>query len=69
MITPVFQECKAGVCRIVSLHAKRARGLMSRYAAEQAIVDPEALKAFDREGYSFEPSASDSSRWVFRRPN
>lgn len=67
VITPVFQECKAGVCRIVSLHAKRARGLMSRYAAEHAIVDPEALKAFDREGYAFEPSASDASRWVFRR--
>lgn len=67
VITPVFEERKGAGYKIVSFHAKRARGLMSRYAAEQAIVDPEALKAFDREGYAFEPSASDASRWVFRR--
>ena len=67
VITPVFEECKAGVCRVVSLHAKRARGLMSRYAAERALEDPEALKAFDLEGYAFDPSTSDAGRWIFRR--
>ena len=27
----------------------------------------EGLKAFDRDGYAFDPAASDEARWVFRR--
>ncbi|MDP5240561.1 peroxide stress protein YaaA [Uliginosibacterium sp. 31-16] len=67
VITPVFEEKKGAGYKIVSFHAKRARGLMSRYAIVNAITDPEALKAFDAEGYAFSPAASDGERWVFRR--
>jgi cytoplasmic iron level regulating protein YaaA (DUF328/UPF0246 family) len=67
VVTPVFEERKGAGYKIVSFYAKRARGLMSRYAIVNAVTDVEALKAFDVEGYVFAPAASDADRWVFRR--
>ncbi|MEN9317162.1 MAG: peroxide stress protein YaaA [Pseudomonadota bacterium] len=67
VIQPVFQERKGTQWKVVSFHAKRARGLMTRYAIEHRLEDPEGLKAFDVEGYAFAPDASDASNWVFRR--
>ena len=51
----------------MSFYAKRARGMMARYAIEQRIDDPQALKDFDVGGYRWTPEASDAVRWVFRR--
>lgn len=67
VITPVFEERKGATYKIVSFHAKRARGLMSRHAIVNGLTDPEALKAFDLEGYAFSAAASEADRWVFRR--
>jgi cytoplasmic iron level regulating protein YaaA (DUF328/UPF0246 family) len=67
VITPVFQEQKNGQYKIVSFHAKRARGLMVRWATEQRVDDPEQLKAFDSEGYAYDQQASDTDHWFFRR--
>ncbi|ASK26586.1 peroxide stress protein YaaA [Neisseria chenwenguii] len=67
IITPVFQDEKNGQFKIISFYAKRARGLMVRYAAEHGITDPEALKSFDLEGYAFNPAASNETEWVFQR--
>jgi uncharacterized protein len=67
VITPVFQEGKAGSYKIISFFAKRARGLMSRYAIEHRIDDVAQLKAFDVEGYAFTPKVSSETEWVFRR--
>ncbi len=67
VITPVFEEQKNGGYKIVAIHAKRARGLMVRFAIDHRIQNPEQLKQFDREGYQFAPDASDTRRWVFRR--
>ena len=47
--------------------AKRARGLMARYAVEHRISEPEALKGFDTDGYAFDAAASNDSTYVFRR--
>ena len=58
---------KNGQHKIISFYAKRARGLMVRYAAEHNIADPEMLKNFDYEGYSFNAAASNESEWVFMR--
>lgn len=63
----VFEEYKAGTYKIVSLYAKRARGLMARYAIAQRATDPLQLTEFDAEGYAFDPTASQSDRLVFRR--
>jgi len=67
VITPLFEDWKNGKYKIISFYAKRARGLMARYAAVKGISDPHKLKKFDVDGYAFEPSASDEKTWIFRR--
>lgn len=67
IITPVFKDEKNGTYKIISFHAKRARGLMARYAAERQITDPEQLKHFDSEGYAYNEAASSENQWVFLR--
>jgi cytoplasmic iron level regulating protein YaaA (DUF328/UPF0246 family) len=67
VITPVFEDWKNGKYKIISFFAKRARGMMARYAAERGITDPEQLKDFDIDGYAFVPEASGEREWVFRR--
>lgn len=67
VIQPVFEDWSAGRYKVVSFYAKRARGLMTRYVIDQQIDAPEQLKAFNVEGYAFEPAVSTSTKWVFRR--
>jgi cytoplasmic iron level regulating protein YaaA (DUF328/UPF0246 family) len=67
VISPVFEDWKGGRYKIISFHAKRARGLMARYAVENRIDEPDALKSFDSEGYKFDPKASNDTTYVFRR--
>jgi cytoplasmic iron level regulating protein YaaA (DUF328/UPF0246 family) len=67
VITPVFEDWKGGRYKIISFHAKRARGLMARYAVENRVDKPEQLKTFDSEGYAFDAKASNDSTYVFRR--
>ncbi|MDP1238490.1 peroxide stress protein YaaA, partial [Klebsiella pneumoniae] len=43
VISPVFEDWKGGKYKIISFYAKRARGLMARYAAEKNISQPEKL--------------------------
>ena len=63
----VFEDFKGGKYKIISFYAKRARGLMARYAATHRLTLPERLKGFDLDGYAFEPAESSSGRLVFRR--
>ncbi len=67
VVTPVFEDWKGGKYKIISFFAKRARGMMARYAIEHGITDPEQLKAFDSDGYAFDEAASGPLQWVFRR--
>lgn len=67
VIAPVFEDWKGGKYKIISFYAKRARGLMARYAALNAVTDPEQLKGFDLDGYEFDESVSTEKKWVFRR--
>lgn len=67
IVTPVFEDWKGGNYKIISFYAKRARGLMSRYAITRRVEDVESLKAFDLDGYAFAPDASGEDRLVFRR--
>ena len=67
VITPVFEDWKNGKYKIISFFAKRARGLMARYAALKGITDPAKLKAFKVDGYSFAKRDSDDTTWIFRR--
>jgi cytoplasmic iron level regulating protein YaaA (DUF328/UPF0246 family) len=63
----VFQEYKAGQYKIVSFFAKRARGLMARYATVNKLTHIDQLKAFDSEGYAFDAKASTPLKLTFRR--
>lgn len=67
VVTCVFEELKADKYKVVSFMAKRARGLMVRYAVEHRATTPEALQGFDTEGYVYVPAASEPDRLVFRR--
>ncbi|MDP2369676.1 peroxide stress protein YaaA [Rhodoferax sp.] len=64
----VFEEYRAGQYKVISFMAKRARGLMARYAVEHRVVTPRQLEAFDAEGYVFDAAVSRADRLVFRRP-
>lgn len=67
VLTPVFEDWKGGKYKIISFFAKRARGMMARYAIERGITNPEELKGFDSDGYAFDEAASGPGQWVFRR--
>lgn len=67
IIEPVFKDEKNGTYKIISFYAKKARGLMAAYCIRHRIVEPEQLKAFDSEGYCFNPAMSSDSQWVFTR--
>jgi len=67
LLTPVFEEWKGGRYKIVSFFAKKARGLMARYAIVNRIDTPEGLQGFDCEGYAFDRKASNDDTFVFRR--
>ena len=63
----VFEEGRAGGWQVISFFAKRARGLMARYAVQHRLEAPAALRDFAEEGYAFAPAVSTPDRLVFRR--
>ncbi|MEY8877069.1 MAG: peroxide stress protein YaaA [Leptothrix sp. (in: b-proteobacteria)] len=63
----VFEDWKVDRYKIISFHAKRARGLMARWAITQRAGTPEALTGFDADGYAWDRAASAPDRLVFRR--
>ena len=67
VVSCVFEEFKGGKYKIISFNAKRARGLMLRYAIEKKLSVVSKLQGFDAEGYQFEAAASEPDRLVFRR--
>lgn len=62
-----FEDWKNGEYKIISFFAKRARGLMARYAIQQRLETPEGLKGFNLDGYRLAPEVSSPDRLVFRR--
>ena len=67
VIECVFEDYKGGQYKIISFFAKRARGLMARYATLKQVNHPDGLRAFNLDGYAFAPAASSPDRLVFRR--
>lgn len=67
IITPVFKEDKGNEYKVVTVYAKTARGLMSRFIIQNRIEDPEEIKAFDLGGYLFNHDLSTEKEWVFTR--
>lgn len=67
VIECVFEDWKGGKYKIISFLAKRARGLMARYAATKHLTTPKQLEKFNLEGYAYDAAASEPDRLVFRR--
>jgi len=67
VIDCVFEEWRGSGWKVISFSAKKARGLMARYAIMKRIETPRRLESFNLEGYAFDPAASQPERLVFRR--
>ncbi|AXW86007.1 hypothetical protein AU509_07740 [Lonsdalea britannica] len=67
IIKPVFLDEKNGKYKVISFYAKKARGLMSRFIIQNQLTQPEQLKGFDLEGYSFAAAESSADELVFKR--
>ncbi len=67
VIAPVFLDGEAETAKVISFFAKRARGAMARFIAEQRLTDPADLRAFMSGGYIHRPDLSGEDRPVFLR--
>ncbi len=67
IITPVFKEEKGSGFKVITVYAKNARGLMSRFIIKNRIENPDDIKAFDSEGYLYNRDLSTEKEWVFTR--
>ena len=69
LIECVFEDQPAGAggYKVVGFFAKRARGMMARYAVQQRLAQPEGLREFTAGGYAYAAAVSTAERWVFRR--
>ncbi len=64
---PVFKDYKNGSLKTISLYAKIARGLMTRFIIQNNINTPDELKLFDMDGYRYDDNLSTEYRLVFTR--
>lgn len=62
-----FEDWHGGQWKVISFHAKRARGLLARFAVQHRITRPQDLMAFDSEGYAYARAPSSVDSLVFRR--
>jgi len=67
VITPVFKERRGDEYKIITLKAKNARGLMTRYILQNEIEDIEKIKDFNLDGYEYNEEMSNESEFVFTR--
>jgi cytoplasmic iron level regulating protein YaaA (DUF328/UPF0246 family) len=67
VITPQFLEDKPGGPKIVSFHAKKARGAMARFLIERRLTDPAGILEFDLGGYAYAPGLSAPDKPAFLR--
>jgi len=67
IITPIFKELKGNDFKVITVYAKTARGLMSRFIIKNRIENPEEIRAFDSDGYLFNNDLSTEKEWVFTR--
>lgn len=67
VVTPVFLEGRGAEAKIVSFFAKKARGAMARFIAENRLTDVDDLRGFTTGGYAFDPDRSAENAPVFLR--
>lgn len=67
IITPEFKDWKNGQYKMMGVYAKKARGQLSRFVIQNKLTDPEAMKAFNVDGYAYNEKMSSGDKWVFTR--
>lgn len=67
VITPVFKDYKRGAYKVITIYAKRARGLMTRFIIKNRIENINNLKRFNEEDYEFNERLSTDTTWFFTR--
>lgn len=67
VITADFKDMHKGDYKMIGVYAKKARGLMSRFIIQNKIEDFEEIKAFEEEGYAYNPRLSTTNNFVFTR--
>ena len=67
VITPHFKDFKNGQLKIVMMYAKHQRGAMARYIIKNKLTNPDEIKLYNQDGYSFDVNSSTENDWVFVR--
>jgi len=67
IVSPQFLESKEDSYKMITIYAKKARGLMTRYILEYRIDCEEDLQGFDSEGYCYNRRLSKPGSPVFTR--
>jgi len=67
IITPIFKDYKNGAYKIISIYAKRARGMMCSFSIRNQLQKPAQLKEFSDTGYHYSSKESDAKHFVFLR--
>lgn len=62
-----FKEERDGTFKMIGTYAKAARGKMARFIIKNDLTKSEDLRAFDEDGYTFNPSLSSRQEFVFTR--
>ncbi|WP_150467943.1 peroxide stress protein YaaA [Francisella sp. SYW-9] len=62
-----FKENKNGTFKTIGIHAKKARGLMTRFILENQIEDINSIKKFNVAGYEFNQDLSKDDLICFTR--
>jgi cytoplasmic iron level regulating protein YaaA (DUF328/UPF0246 family) len=66
VVTPTFLEDRPGGPKVISFAAKRARGAMARFVAENRITDPADLRGFAAGGYEWQEGPPDAPVFLRR---
>lgn len=67
IIKPVFHDYKNGQFKVISIYAKKARGLMTSYLLKNKITQIDEIANFDSEGYAFYDESKNFGNVIYRR--
>ena len=67
IVTPVFKDLKGDKYKVISFYAKKARGQMARFLIENEFTEPDGMKGFKTDGYSYNIAESSARELVFTR--
>ena len=67
IITPAFKDWNNGKYKIISIYAKKARGMMTSYIIKNRITNIDELRNFAEAGYSYNAELSEPKNPIFTR--